>query len=70
MEKNVWITGASSGIGESLAYKYSEENYNIIISSRTISALEQVKNKCKFPEKVKILSLDLEQRKKYWRSAG
>ncbi len=59
--KVVWITGASSGIGEALAYKFSKEKATIIISSRNENALQQVKNKCAFPANVFILPIDLEQ---------
>ena len=58
--KVVWITGASSGIGEALAYKFSKEKYNVIISSRNEIALEKVKEQCIFSENIKILPLDLE----------
>ena len=58
--KVVWITGASSGIGEALAYKFSKEKYNVIISSRNEIALQKVKEQCVFSENIKILPLDLE----------
>ena len=44
--KNVWITGASSGIGEELAYQLSEAGANVVISARREEALERVKAKC------------------------
>ena len=34
VEKVVWITGASSGIGEALTYQYNSKGYKTIISSR------------------------------------
>ena len=40
----MWITGASSGIGRALAKKFSKENANIILSSRNISELENLKS--------------------------
>lgn len=58
--KVVWIMGASSGIGEALAYKFSKEKYNVIISSRNEIALQKVKEQCVFSENIKILPLDLE----------
>jgi len=57
--KRVWITGASSGIGEALTYKLSEMGCSLIISSRRLAALETVKKNCKHPEKVIVLPLDL-----------
>jgi short-subunit dehydrogenase len=57
--KTIWITGASSGIGKSLALNLSGRTNNLILSSRDEEALKKVKNKCKDPNKVKILRLDL-----------
>lgn len=59
-EKVVWITGASSGIGEALVYKFAAENARLIISSRNAAALEKVKQQSGYPERVTILPLDLE----------
>jgi len=58
-KKVVWITGASSGIGEALAYLFNENQDKIIISARNIAALEKVKNNCKIPENCHILPLDI-----------
>lgn len=58
--KVVWITGASSGIGKALAIELSKQGALLIISSRKENDLQEVKNVCKFSEKVHILSLDLE----------
>lgn len=57
----VWITGASSGTGEAMAYAFSQYGARLILSARREEALNEVKNKCAFPEKVKVLPLDLEQ---------
>ena len=59
-DKRIWITGASSGIGEALTYLLSERGAEIIISSRRIEELERVKNKCKNKDKIHIQLLDLE----------
>jgi len=45
-DKIVWITGASSGIGEALAYAYAREKAKIIISSNQVEELETVRKKC------------------------
>jgi len=60
MSKSViWITGASSGIGEAAAKKFSKEGYQVIISARNIQELDRVKSECSFPADVKVLPLDL-----------
>jgi short-subunit dehydrogenase len=56
--KIVWITGASSGIGEALAYELARRNCKLILSARNIKALEDVKSKCSTAEVV-ILPFDL-----------
>jgi short-subunit dehydrogenase len=55
----VWITGASSGIGEAVAYAMSTQGAKLILSSRRIAELERVKNNCAHPNHVHILPLDL-----------
>lgn len=58
--KVVWITGASSGIGKSLAIELSQQGAKLILSSRNTEALEAVKVLCKHPELVQLVTLDLE----------
>jgi len=58
--KIIWITGASSGIGKSLAIELSKQNTKLILSSRNEAELEKVKNQCNNSSNVKILPLDLE----------
>lgn len=58
--KVIWITGASSGIGKSLATLLSSQNTKLILSSRNESLLNEVKNECIDKDKVKVLPLDLE----------
>lgn len=57
--KIVWITGASSGIGEALAIQLSQKGAQLILSSRRKDALETVQAKCKNPARVHIEPLDL-----------
>lgn len=59
--KTIWITGASSGIGEALAYALNSKGCNLIISSRKEKDLLTVKSNCEFPEKVAVVPLDLGQ---------
>ena len=44
--KVVWITGASSGIGEALAYEFTHEGAKTILSSNEPEELEGVKKRC------------------------
>ena len=44
--KIVWITGASSGIGESLAYELAKCGCKLVLSARRTEELERVKAKC------------------------
>ncbi len=57
--KTIWITGASSGIGEALTYSLAKRNCNLIISSRKKEALEIVRNNCENQERIKIIVVDL-----------
>ncbi|XP_029168983.1 dehydrogenase/reductase SDR family member 7 [Nylanderia fulva] len=44
--KVVWITGASSGIGEHLAYVLAKAGCKLILSARRVAELQQVKKRC------------------------
>ena len=57
--KVTWITGASSGIGEALAYTLSDAGARLILSGRRIDELERVKQACSHPDAVQLLLLDL-----------
>lgn len=59
-KKMVWITGASSGIGEALTYELNKMGCKLIISARNEAALQQVKNNCHNSNFVKVIPLDLE----------
>lgn len=41
---NVWITGASSGIGESLALLYAERGHTVFASARGVAKLEALES--------------------------
>jgi len=57
--KVVWITGASSGIGEALAVAWSREGATVILSARNAAELERVRAACVNPERHRVLPLDL-----------
>ena len=59
--KVIWITGASSGIGEALTYELSKRNAKLIISARRKEELERVKRNCAsaLQSNIRILPLDL-----------
>lgn len=60
-DKTVWITGASSGIGESLAYELACAGAKLILSARNEKELQRVLSGCAFLEKHVIIPLDLEK---------
>ena len=44
--KTVWITGASSGIGEACAYVFAKEKANLILTASGVDALRKTQEKC------------------------
>jgi len=44
MKRNIWITGASSGIGAAIAHTLSPDLYNFILSARREDRLMELKN--------------------------
>ena len=61
--KVVWVTGASSGIGEALVYELAKKGAKLIISSRRKEELERVKGNCvaQAQPNIRVLPLDLAQ---------
>jgi len=61
--KTVWITGASSGIGEALTYEFIKQGSNVVLSARNKTELQRVKTQCleigALPSQVLILPLDI-----------
>lgn len=60
--KVVWITGASSGIGEALAYAFAGQNARLVLSARRADELERVKEGCGLAEgQVLLLPMDVSE---------
>lgn len=58
----VWITGASSGIGEALVYAFAKAGSRVVLSSRNEQQLHQVRQKANLTEENSlVLPLDLER---------
>lgn len=57
--KLVWITGASSGIGEHLAYGFSKAGARLILSSRNEKELARVREGCAGEAEVHIVPMDV-----------
>lgn len=61
--KVIWLTGASSGIGEALAYELASKGARLILSARRKEELQRVKGNCAVDAQpgISILPLDLSQ---------
>ena len=58
--KTIWITGASSGVGEGMATVFHREGAEIIISARREAELERVRASCtQGPGNVHVVPFDI-----------
>ncbi|MDX1757521.1 MAG: SDR family oxidoreductase [Marinobacter sp.] len=61
--QTVWITGASSGIGEALALRYAQDGADIVLSARREDELRRVADRCQqagvAADQVLVLPLDV-----------
>ena len=63
-DKVIWITGASSGIGEALALEFARQGARLILSARREDELKRVGALTKLPElDLMLLSFDLSDTK-------
>ena len=60
-DKNIIITGASGGIGNSIVEKFNEYGANILATGTRVEKLEELKNRFK---NIKILKFDISQTEK------
>ncbi|WP_201618001.1 SDR family NAD(P)-dependent oxidoreductase [Psychrobacter urativorans] len=68
----IWITGASSGLGEALSVELAKRGARIILSGRNSEKLEAVKKRCKKSHKHIVVPFDIsdaDQAKKAYQAA-
>jgi hypothetical protein len=65
MDKIVFITGATSGIGRSCAFRFAESGYHVIITGRRSDRLAEIKAELelRFDARVQSIELDITDRR-------
>jgi dehydrogenase/reductase SDR family protein 7B len=59
-DKVVWLTGASSGVGEATAYAFNNEKAQLILSSNDEEELKRVRDNCNYErDKIMLLPFNL-----------
>jgi len=64
MDKNVLITGATSGIGKATAELLANEGYNLILCGRRVERLKVLKEELSQKSRIRTLSFDVRDREK------
>ncbi len=59
-DRRIWITGASSGIGQALAGALAKQGNQVIISGRSADRLEETRRLC--PDRIQALPFDVVSR--------
>jgi 3-hydroxy acid dehydrogenase / malonic semialdehyde reductase len=72
MKKIVFITGATSGIGEACALKFAANGYNLILTGRRVQRLELLKKKLEetYNTGCYLLSFDVRNQKEVFHSVN
>ena len=60
--QTIWITGASSGLGEALAMALSKGSNRLVLSARREEELQRVKAACGGGEDIMVLPMDMSER--------
>ncbi|NNM51128.1 MAG: SDR family oxidoreductase [Pseudomonadales bacterium] len=58
-DKVVWITGATSGIGEAMAYELARQGARLILSARRETQLHAVRQRCLHSDRHQIMPMDM-----------
>ena len=59
LEDKIIVTGASSGIGQAIAWRLNEDGASVIAIGRSLERLQETKNEAKYPENIHIEQRDL-----------